>query len=101
MGKKLRIEMTVEVRDTLIDDDGVWCRLTGDSYDSIEEFAWHQLNRDLQVLIPVANEVEVYEVTDFGPLHYCAATPSCPGGRNDTGDWSAVDCPACLKSRPE
>lgn len=34
------------------------------------------------------------------PVHWCSATATCPGGRNDTGDWSAVTCPACIRSRP-
>lgn len=37
---------------------------------------------------------------DYGVLHYCSATETCEGGRNDTGDWSRVTCPACLQSAP-
>jgi hypothetical protein len=31
-------------------------------------------------------------------VHSAIATPECPGGRNDTGDWSKVTCPDCLKA---
>ena len=34
------------------------------------------------------------------PLHFCVATASCKGGRNDCFDWSRVNCLACLESRP-
>lgn len=33
-------------------------------------------------------------------MHYCSATPTCSGGRNDTGLWANVTCPDCLKSKP-
>jgi predicted DsbA family dithiol-disulfide isomerase len=34
-------------------------------------------------------------------IHYCAATEHCAGGRDDSGIWSDVECPDCLRSRPE
>ena len=40
------------------------------------------------------------EQREYGPLHYCATTAECQGGRNDTANWREVDCPDCLKSRP-
>ena len=44
---------------------------------------------------------EPEEEPDYGLTHYASETPTCKGGRNDTGTWDDVTCPDCLRSKPE
>ncbi len=62
---------------------------------------------ELRIVLPpgvspwdLANFERVGEVAKYGYKHYCSTTPTCAGGRNDTGDWDQVTCPECLMSKP-
>lgn len=40
------------------------------------------------------------EPTPPAVVHFCSKTAHCDGGRDDTGNWSDVTCPDCLRSKP-
>lgn len=46
-----------------------------------------------------ADGVLAEAVEPYWPLHFRSATPFCPGGRSDTGDWTQVTCPDCLRGQ--
>ncbi len=41
--------------------------------------------------------ITITQPTDDGMIHWRNATRSCPGGRSDSGTWSEVTCPDCLR----
>ena len=56
------VSMVVEIDEddvALSEDGSVSCGTTGDSYESMDEFFEHQLDRDLQCMVLVEGELKV------------------------------------------